>query len=488
MLDTSKFKLPPFKHQVEGVEFLLTRPYAALFDEPGAGKSYQIVNLACLLYEAGEIDTVVVACPAGVKSVWASLHFGEVQKHCYLPATLGTFDGQHQTLHPSFDRLYWVVVSYEFLRDKGHVKKLIAGLHDHRLKVMLVCDESIRLKSWNAQQTSGVLMLRKHCKRAYILNGTPIGNSPLDLYSQMEVLDPKILGAKNFFQFKHRHAQFGGYLNKQIVGYHGLEQLQNQIKPYALRRLKKDCLDLPDKIFTQVEVPLDEKHWATYKQMRDQMIVWLGDENPAIARQAITKIIRLAQITSGFLPDEAEVVHWMGDEKRRWLETWAEDRIAEDPNCAIIVWSRFTDELNANYEHFRKKYQSVRIQGGQSVKVRDHATATFMGDGDGHKQGPVFLFGQPQAGGLGLTLTRSHLVVFMSNDYNYVTRVQAVDRTHRPGQQDHPVYVDVLATGPQGQRAIDHTIFKALGKKDDLAMWTSNAWRTALEDERDSPF
>jgi len=84
---------------------------------------------------------------------------------------------------------------------------------------------------------------------------------------------------------------------------------------------------------------------------------------------------------------------------------------------------------------------------------------------------------------MGLNLTASHTVVYLSNDYNLKTRLQSEDRVHRPGQTSPVSYFDIVAEGPNGQKTIDHTIMKALKAKDDLAKWTASAWLSELKEE-----
>lgn len=74
-------------------------------------------------------------------------------------------------------------------------------------------------------------------------------------------------------------------------------------------------------------------------------------------------------------------------------------------------------------------------------------------------------------------------MLYMSNDFSLKTRLQSEDRVHRPGQM-HPVsYFDVIATGPQGQKTIDHAVVKSLKAKEDIADFTTAAWLDALAED-----
>ncbi len=493
-VDPTKFKTHAWEHQVEGVEFLIARPYAGLFDEPGLGKSKQAVDTACALYEVNEITDVVIACPAGVKTVWTNLRVGEVALHVWVPSVINEWGTSSKSVCRRDGKLTWTVVSYEYLRSKGHVRALAVQLSGKR--VMLVCDESIRLKGHKSQQTDGVLLLRKYCERAYILNGTPTSGNPLDLYCQMEVLSPTILNCDNYYVFRNRHAVMGSSQTKEgrkyptIIGYQRLDVLKKQVKPYVLRRLKKHRLDLPPKIYHVREVPFQEDSWTRYREMRDRMVAELDCDDVVVARQAITKLIRLRQLTCGFITGtDSGIDRPTSDEKLEAVCQWVDDVVEQEPNVAAIIWSFFRLEQQRYFEALRKKYRVVRVHGGQHKDDREAAVEAFnlqrinLDDKD-----PIILLGNQQAGGLGLNLTRSHTVAYSSNDYNLVNRIQSEDRVDRGGQTVSPNIFDFLVTGPQGQRTVDHAIFKALKKKEDVATWTAAEWVRDLKNEEPEDF
>jgi len=308
----------------------------------------------------------------------------------------------------------------------------------------------------------------------------------LDLWSQANFLSPRILPYKNFFHFRAMFCIMGGWHQKQVIGWQNLNILQQQLAPYVIRREKKDCLDLPDKIYTQLEVPLSEATWKTYKQMRDEAVVWL-DENPTMAAQAGVRVMRLSQITSGFLggfrPEESDLeeeprVVEVGREKLDLLREWVAARLEEQPSVKIIVWCRFRPELERVAEDLKDLLPTYRLYG-QGKKERTEAIARFS---DVTNPEPALLAGQVQAGGFGLNLVAADHVVYLSNDFSLLSRLQSEDRVHRPGQTHHVLYLDVLATGPKGQRTIDHHVVKALRGKSDLATWTVAAWKKALEE------
>jgi SNF2 family DNA or RNA helicase len=309
----------------------------------------------------------------------------------------------------------------------------------------------------------------------------------------------------------------GGFMNKQIVQWINLEDLQQRFAPYVLRRLKTDCLDLPEKIpSVALTVPLSEKTWEIYKSMRDEMVAWLSESTVSVASQAIVKAMRLAQVTSGYIgglqesdidleqnldldedrPDwlpgksdqiperiPAGSVQEVGHEKLKLFLQWLKERIDEEPNFKVLVWCRFRPELARLMDTLRRDHPYIfigEIRGGQKKGEREVALRLL--DPRTTPEGSVVVAGTPASGSMGLNLTAAHTVIYMSNDYSLKTRLQSEDRVHRPGQIYPVSYYDIVATGPKGQKTIDHTIIKALREKNNIAEWTTRAWISALQD------
>ncbi len=497
-LDISKFKTIPFDHQVEGVKALLRCPSFALFDEMGAGKSKQVVDAACTLATNGEITTVVVVCPASVRCVWLDKDFGEIRKHAWVPSQVIEWHSKQRFVWQDADpNLTWVVTNYEFLRSRRRLLDLKESLRSSA--VMLVLDESSYVKSRSSKQADAIADLRLSAKRCVLLNGTPVTDSPLDLWSQLQICNKDILGRKfkNFFHFRARYAIMGGWNMKEVVKWQRLDELSELVKPFVLRRLKQDCLDLPEKLFTQREVPLCESTWRIYQELKRDALITLDTGDKLIEPNSAVRLMRLAQLTSGILGSttpnfdpkaqgsseifEVVVEHGpkdISDEKLRWCLTYM---LEENDALATIIWCRWRHERERLTRLLRENasYDAYELYGGQPKHERELAISAFTIPGGNRK----VLIAQPHAGGHGLNLVAATRVLYLSNDFSLGVRLQSEDRCHRPGQQHNVHYVDILATGPKGQRTVDHAIVKALRLKQNLAEWTTSRWRKELEDE-----
>jgi hypothetical protein len=272
----------------------------------------------------------------------------------------------------------------------------------------------------------------------------------------------------------------------------------------------------------ELTVPLTESSWKIYKAMRDEMVAFLRDSNEvSVAPQAITKIMRLAQITSGFLggleeepPLDAEPIgdrpEWLpstqtpiaspsnlvvspaedavreiGREKLDLLLSVYDDWLTQDKNLKLVVWSRFRVEMFRMVKEIRERYpQGIEIctvVGGQKKAEREVALRLL--DPRTAPTGPVFAAGTYGTGSLGLNFTACHTVINCSYDHSLFKFLQSGDRFDRPGQLYPTSYFDIVSTGPKGQKTIDHLIIKARNDKENLANWTAAAWVQRLTEE-----
>jgi hypothetical protein len=505
LYERSRYK--PYDHQVLGVQFLVDKPGSILADEMGLGKTKQIIDAAQIMHEAGAIDRVLIICPAAVRAIWFEPELGELRKHLWdeMPSKVTEFHVKIRTWlwgqpQPGGKALEWLITNYDFIRPKNRLLQLLPYATP---KTLLVLDESSAVKNHRAVQTKACLTLRKKCGRVVMANGTPIANNPLDLYSQTNIINPQqnVLGVTSYFHFRSRYAIMGGWQNKQIIGWVRLDDLQRRCAPYILRRLKMDCLDLPPKLPpVTLTIPLSPESWKLYKDMRGEMIAWLGNAEASAAPQAAVKALRLAQITSGFLGGVEEritpeddidaepprpMVREIGHEKQNLFLEWLDLQLEQDPTFKLLVWSRFRPEVERLCRAVRDRYGRMQvglIWGGQKPDERAQALR-LLDPRTTPEDYPVVVIGTPGSGSMGLNLTAAHHAMDISYDYNMKTYLQAQDRVHRPGQTKPVWYGRIVAPGPQGQKTIDHHIIKAREGKVTLANMTVEAWIQVLGEE-----
>jgi SWI/SNF-related matrix-associated actin-dependent regulator of chromatin subfamily A-like protein 1 len=522
--EVRRCSLLPFLHQFDGIELLHASPFFLLADEMGVAKTFQAIVAAQLLYLHGHVNRVIVLAPAAARHlVWYHPEMGELARHLWpgLPIRVTEYHARiRQWTRDEMDpatSLKWIVTNYDYIRAESRTLELLKYCDD---RTVLICDESSAVKNHTTLQARAAFKLRKYCGRVWLINGTPIANSPGDMLSQGNLMHPRILDCPSITQFRAQYAvmapvlgpggrartnKWGGVI-KVVKSWQHLDVLQQKFAPYVVRRLKKDCLDLPEKFPSiPLTVNLGHKAWAVYKEMRDECLAWLGN-HVSQSPQAATVVLRLAQITSGFLGGMEEIdvvdheanlhpqsdmlfqllnVHHkenkeIGREKLEFLLERLQEWWLEDPNLKVLVWCRFRPEILRLAQELRNTIRGDVgvIIGQQTPKEREDAVRLL--DPRTAVAGPAVVVGSPGAGGKALTLTAAHTVVFSSNDYNLETRLQAEDRTHRQSQEYPVSYFDLVAYGPSGQRTIDLDIIRVLTGKDHLATRTSAAWVKTL--------
>ena len=212
----------------------------------------------------------------------------------------------------------------------------------------------------------------------------------------------------------------GGYENRQIVAYENVDELTKNIEGHSYRILKKDCLDLPDKIYQRAYVDLSESQRNLYNKVRDD---WVADyQSETIeAPEAITRLLRLQQITCGWFPTENPIPI---DDKNPRLELLKE--LLGDIDSKVIIWARFRADLELIESELGSS--AVSYHGGVSNDARAHAVEAFQKDPK-----IKYFVGQPQSGGIGLTLTAASYAIYYSNSFDLEVRLQSEDRCHRIG-------------------------------------------------------
>jgi hypothetical protein len=518
-LDFSRCRLAPFQHQREDVQAVIDHPYFFVASEMRTGKSKIIVDAAQFLFEAGVIDKVIVVSPAPVRDVWYDEQIGEIAKHAWLdlPIKVSEFHARcRQWLNdaPGVRRLQWAVTNFEFLRSKNRLIQLLPFCNQ---KTLLVLDESSFVKNHAAEQTKACLQLRRACGRVVLLNGTPLFHSPLDLFSQGNILHESIIGTKYVTHFKARYAIQGPVLRNggspmvnawgrpimKVNGWTNLDDLQRRFAPVTVRRLQKDCLDLPPKLDpVTLTTTLTPETWKAYKDMREEMVVWLSSNDVATSATAAIKALRLSQITGGFIggvedsgidvqyPDwpptnrSVDPIREIGHEKLDVLLWFIEQRLAEDENLHLVAWGRFRAEvLRAEAEVKVKfpQFETATIMGGQKKAERLRALALLKPETS--PTGPVFVAGIEGTGSFGLDMCAAHTCVTMSSGYSPGRSAQTLDRVYGPGQKFPIAYYDIIAVGPKGQHTIDRDILLTRRNGEDIAQRTAAGWVKALKDE-----
>ena len=329
---------------------------------------------------------------------------------------------------------------------------------------LLAIDESTTIKNPKAKRTKALVALGKSASFRRILTGSPVTKSPMDLYSQCEFMDKRLLGFDSYFSFQGRYAitrtqRMGSHSFQQIVGYRNLDELSSRLETFSYRVTKEEALDLPDKIYTTREVSLTDDQHRHYMSLKEAAIAVLEDGELVSAPAVMTQLLRLQQVLCGHLmSDDGELVEIPTNRLSALLAT------VEEMDGKVIIWSRFRYDIKAIVATLAKTYGAdsvVSYFGDTTDEQRQNAIASFQ-FGDAR-----FFVANPQTAGYGLTLTAATNVIYYANDFNLETRIQSEDRCHRIGQKKSVTYVDLVT-----RNSIDEHIVRTLRAKIDLSAKT----------------
>lgn len=429
------FKTKPYKHQVDALNKIARLPNGSgLFMEMGTGKTKVAIDYANILEQKGHITHVLVVGPLSTLGVWHN----EIRKHS------------------SSTTLNWRIINYDKIILKRYQEELIRRTRDH--PTLVVFDEAHRIKNPTAKRSKIAYILGRLAVRTIALTGTPISKSPLDVFSIFRPIDDGILGS-SWGIFKRTYAQWGGFGGYQLVKYMNLQQLTSKIEPFMFQAQKDDCLDLPARSHEIVPIHLT-KSKAIYEQMAKEQIAWIEDHGTAVeAPIVLTKLLRLSQITGGWVKDETGTPREVGDEKGRQLRLLLEEMMEQDRK-KVVIFCRFIPELKNILDICKDVgYRPLEFYGKTDPNRRERYLALFD-----ETTKPTTFVAQTATGSLGISLVAASEAIFYSHSYDYAEFAQACDRLHRIGQRRAVTYYHFLA-----QDTIDEAVWLSLKTKRSLA-------------------
>lgn len=460
-----------WQHQLSAIEKAKARDDFGLFFEVGTGKTATAINILrewCV--KENRILSALVLCPPIVIDQWGE----EIKRFSKLGAYIVPLKGpgtkRAKTLKEATGpRIF--ITNYETLNMSECFKLLSARKFD-----VLIADESHKLKSGTAKRTKQTIALSDTVKRKIIMTGTPILQSPLDLWSQFRVLDGGQTFGKNFFVFRAtyfydknanmpKHNYFPDWRLRPKVE----QRLNELVYSKAVRAKKEECLDLPPLLKVEVPVEMSPRQKKVYEEMENELVVFMnehGGQGVATVDLALTKVLRLQQIVSGFLPtmedelsSEAKIHAFEDNPRADALRDLLEDLA---PAHKVIVWASF----HQNYQIIRGICERlgigyVEIHGQRTAKQKEEAIQSFRTDDNVR----VCIANQ-KAGGVGLNLTEASYSIYYSRGYALEDDIQSEARNYRGGSERHSkiTRIDLVCRG-----SIDDVVLDALKNKQNIA-------------------
>jgi len=335
--------------------------------------------------------------------------------------------------------------------------------------MVLIVDESHMCKTPNAKRSKNIYQVARRTSYRYILTGTPILNSPMDIFMQFKILDLGKTFGDNFYIFRNKffhdeNAKWSGrqgYFPKFVPTPELFPILSQMIESKSVRALKKDCLDLPPMVDMLITVDLTPEQSKLYKQMKDNFLAWYEQANKAsVATIALTKALRLQQIVSGHLVlDDGTVVPVDCKPRLDAVEGILEQVINEHK---VIIWCVFKHDYKVLGELLTKmKIKHVFLTGEQNGKEKEEAINSFETD-----ISVRCIIGNRRAGGTGVNLIQASYAITYSRNFSLGDELQSEARNHRMGSQVHEKITKVNICA---HNTIDEVITEALKNKQDIS-------------------
>lgn len=457
------FKRQPFAHQLVGIEYLLANKEAALLDEMGCGKSFQIANALGVLMKSGQIERALISAPMSLIRTWQ-----DELKHS-IDVEYKVISGTpQQRAKAMLSTAPIFIVHYEGLRlEEEALSNWVKAK-----PTAVVFDESQRVKNLQAQTTQSALKIREGAERCMISTGTPIANRPLDLFAQYLIMDKGRTFGNKFASFKDVFCEIEiqkipvgrrQIRVEKFIGTRNVEELKNRIARTSLRRLKSEVLDLPPVLYKDYVVDLKSDQKTMYAQMRDTLKVEVAQMSSAqISSEASTimvKLLRLSQICAN--PKLLFPEYDGPNAKVSELEDLLDDILSDDTK-KVILWSHFVENVKWLVEKFDKKYGAVGHTGEMGVEERQKNIDAFRDD-----LGCRLFIATPQSAKEGLTLlprdgkTRADTMIYYDFSFDSASYIQSQARFHRIGQSAERCFVIHLV----GDGTVDEYIRKKVLEK-----------------------
>lgn len=468
------YRTAPMNHQRVALERSFDQPYFAYLMEQGTGKSKIVVDRSANLFLQKKIEAVLILAPNGVHGNWVNEQFEEHFPEDRCPVYKFIFRSGNKTIAymTRLNQLFMnpgkflnvLCVNTESIASSATARDLcLKFLHHHGGKVLIALDESSMIKTPSAKTTKRVQDLGRKARYRVILTGTEITQGPLDLYAQFQFLYPGCLGAPNFATFKAHYSEWreriverGGAQQKfsELVRYKNLEQLKARVAAISFQIRKKDCLDLPDKVYKIRPVVLGPEQRAVYNAVRTRVLAEINQNESITTPHTLTKLTRLCQVVGGFAALDNGETKPLANAKLSAMLSEIEE-IAE--GAQVIIWARFVAELNAIVAALGEG-NCARYWGEIGKGERSEGVDDFKA---GRRR---FMIAQQRAGGKGHTWIAGTFVIYYSNTFSWEDRSQSEDRAHRIGQTEKVTYIDLVA-----EDTVDVKIFRALKGKKDVA-------------------
>lgn len=434
-----------------------------IFNDIGTGKTVVALTTAKRL----KVSRTLVVCPLEVAPVWEEQAAQWAPQMTFLDGTIGTVKKRAARLLEHRGRADLLFAcGYESFWRKPLREAILKWAPE-----LVIYDEGHRLRGRNAHQTRFAHTLRDKVDHVLALTGTPQPNGPEDLFSIFKAIRPDVYGTVwgDFEDYYLKVTRRAGF--PIIYGYKNTEEFEQRLHAVSVRITKAEALDLPDEVDVTVPITLSPRTRKIYDKLAKDAVAEIealsGETGRALSRIALVNLLRLMQITSGFVKvvDGRELD--IGTEKIDTLKGLLADILPR----RVVVFCRFTRDVRAAVDACEELGPVFELSGAVTQAERRRQIQRFREVPSG------VMVCQVQVAALGIDLTCADVAIFYSVDFDLINYVQSRGRLHRHGQTNKVTHYLLQVRG-----SVDEKVYASLARKENLAAATLDlsAWRELL--------
>jgi SNF2 family DNA or RNA helicase len=416
---------PLMPHQVETFKFQLAHPVGADFSEVGTGKT---IPMGITLQTRWGIGDSVRILWVTTKNMVVETTKEFLRWTTLTPIPLiGSSEEKAQVLAQGPRDRFFYITNYDAL---PLIQKELQRLDFDSV----VCDESSNIKNQAAKRSKALRAIAKNAKFRWIMTGTPLPNTVLDIYGQWKFVEPTLFESTQVFKQEYCIFQVGARF-PILIGYKNLDSLQKLLFVRAVRFLRDQCFQLPERTFIRREITLGKSQRAAYKQLKEDFLYHVReDSEPITVKGILDQLIKLSEVTSGFIIDaEQNKIALPDNAKLEELEDVLDE--CDLRNNKVIIWALFTYSIELLQSRLSTHKPAVLY--GKTV---DRSAEL-----DRFRQDPScrVLICQISIGE-GFTVNEAPIAIYYEHSFSWKDRDQSLGRNYRKGQDKKVVVFDLV--------------------------------------------
>jgi len=454
------------QHQIDGIRWLIRSGSSIIGDDMGLGKTLESLTVAAADFERGIASRVLVVTLASLKPNWAA----EIEKFTFFSYEILDGTPQKRAKQLANFNSDVMIVHYE------QVLKHADDLNGIGFQVVIF-DEAHAINNSKAKRTKAALKLEG--LRKLPMTGTPMLNSPMDLWTLFHIVDPDLF--PNKWKYRNRYCAFGGWQGKQVIGVKNERELNSVLSGVMLRRLKKDVLKIGEPQDIPVWVDMHDDQRKMYDiVLKDQLDGLAAVHSPLEIENSTQRFVALKEICGSLgtvdgMPDSSAKLDAMFDKIEEILLSGA----------PTVVFTQFRKIWALIVERATKLDIPIWGINGDTPKLDRIPMVDEWTRASKTGQHGIML-AMYQVGGIGMNMVAASTVHMPDRLYVPGLNNQAVDRLNRIGQTE-PVQVFRYLC----RRSIDSRVEKINQMKERMAgavvegdlTWKQMLIKAMLEDE-----